>query len=68
MLFGVEYSLKTEGKRNYLLLVARAQAWEVRKWELPARTVDCTRYVAVLQTVRIGRYLCKRLFLFLLSF
>lgn len=28
MLFGVEYSLKTESKYNYFLLVARAQTWE----------------------------------------
>jgi hypothetical protein len=28
MLFGVEYSLKTESKHNYFLLGARAQKWE----------------------------------------
>ena len=31
MLFGVEYSLKTESKYNYFLLVATAQMWEDEK-------------------------------------
>ena len=51
MLFGVEYSLKTESKYNYFLLVARAQTWESEE----TGNVGCnTRYEAVLQTARIS--------------
>jgi len=51
MLFGVEYSLKTENKYNYFLLVAKAQTWEGEK---TGNVGYNTRNQAVLQTARIS--------------
>jgi len=45
MLFGVEYSLKTESKYNYFLFMARAQIWEGEK---TGNVGNNTRYEAVL--------------------